>query len=141
MTGTGERVVVGRVIKVDTHPNADRLTLPTVDLGDGRTMTVVCGAPNVAAGQKIAFASEGAPLINARSGKLEPLRAAKIRGVQSSGMVCSELELGLSEDHEGVLVLDPDAPVGIPLVDYPRRTLFWISRSHPTGPTASPSWA
>ena len=113
-----DKVVVGHVLKVETHPNADRLTLPTVDLGDGETMTVVCGAPNVAAGQKIAFAMEGSLLISPRSGKVEPLKAAKIRGVTSSGMVCSALELGLGEDHEGILVLDKEAPVGTPLVDY-----------------------
>ena len=113
-----DKVVVGRVIKVEPHPNADRLTLPSVDLGDGDTATVVCGAPNVAAGQKIAFAREGARLVSPRSGEVEPLKAARIRGVVSSGMVCSALELGLGEDHEGILVLDEDAPVGTPLVDY-----------------------
>ena len=113
-----DKVIVGRVIKVDSHPNADRLTLPTVDLGNGETMAVVCGAPNVAAGQKIAFAREGARLFSPRSGELEPLKAARIRGVQSSGMVCSALELGLGADHEGILVLDDEAPIGTPLADY-----------------------
>ena len=113
-----ERLVVGRVLSVDPHPNADRLRLPTVDIGGGETATVVCGAPNVAAGQKIAFAKEGAMLFSPRSGKTEALRAATIRGVRSSGMVCSVLELGLGDDHEGILVLDDDAPVGIPLVEY-----------------------
>ena len=120
------KVMVGRVLKVDSHPNADRLTLPTVDLGNGETMTVVCGAPNVAAGQKIAFAREGALLISSRSGKLEPLKAAQIRGVTSAGMVCSALELGLGEDHEGILVLDEDAPVGTPLVEYLGDAVFDI---------------
>ena len=113
-----DKVVVGHVVKVDRHPDADRLTLPTVDVGGDETITVVCGAPNVAGGQKIAFAHEGARLFSTRSGKVEPLKAAKIRGVVSSGMVCSVLELGLGEDHEGILVLDEDAPVGTPLVDY-----------------------
>ena len=113
-----DKVLVGRVVKVEPHPNADRLTLPTVDLSDGETATVVCGAPNVAVGQKIAFAREGARLVNARSGKVEGLKAAKIRGVLSAGMVCSVRELGLGEDHEGILVLDEDAPVGTALVDY-----------------------
>ena len=112
----GNKVVVGKVVSVDPHPNADKLTLPTVDLG-GETVTVVCGAPNVAAGQKIAFAREGARLYSARSKKVEPLKAAEIRGVRSAGMVCSELELGLGEDHQGILVLDEDAQVGTPLVD------------------------
>ena len=113
-----DKVVVGHVLKVDRHPNAERLTLPTVDLGRGRTATVVCGAPNVAAGQKIAFAAEGAQLFSPRTGELEKLKPARIRGVMSSGMVCSALELGFGEDHEGIIVLDDEAPTGMPLVDY-----------------------
>ena len=113
-----DKLIVGRVVRVDRHPNADLLTLPTVDLGNGETMTVVCGAPNVAAGQKIAFAREGAMLFSPRSGRVEPLRAAKIRGEVSRGMVCSALELGLGEDHDGILVLDESARIGTPLVDY-----------------------
>ena len=113
-----DKVVVGHVLKVDRHPNAERLTLPTVDLGGGRTATVVCGAPNVAAGQKIAFAAEGAQLFSPRTGELEKLKPARIRGVMSSGMVCSALELGLGEDHEGIIVLDGEAPTGMPLVDH-----------------------
>ena len=113
-----DRVLVGQVLKVDPHPDADRLTLPTVELGNGETATVVCGAPNVAAGQKIAFAREGASLFSPRTGRPEPLKAAKIRGVLSAGMVCSEVELGLGEDHTGILVLDEAAPVGTPLADY-----------------------
>ena len=113
-----DKVTVGQVLSVDPHPNADRLTLPTVDLGNGERATVVCGAPNVAAGQKIAFAREGAVIYSAHSGKSEELKRARIRGVESAGMVCSVLELGLGEDHEGILVLDDDAPVGTPLADY-----------------------
>ena len=112
-----DKVLVGHVLEVNPHPNADRLSLPTVDLGNGETATVVCGAPNVAAGQKIAFAREGAMLRSNRSGKVEPLKSAKIRGVLSSGMVCSERELGLGEDHDGILVLGDDLAVGTPLVD------------------------
>ena len=113
-----DKVLVGQVLTVDPHPNADRLRLPTVDLGDGETATVVCGAPNVAAGQKIVFAREGAMVFSARSGKIEKLKKAKIRGVESAGMVCSVLELGMGDEHEGILVLDEDAPIGTPLVDY-----------------------
>ena len=113
-----DKVVVGLVTKVDPHPNADRLTLPTMELAGRERATVVCGAPNVEPGQKIAFAREGARLLNVRSGKVEPLKASKIRGVVSAGMVCSARELGIGEDHEGILVLDDDAQVGTPLVDY-----------------------
>ena len=112
-----DKIVVGHVLAVAPHPNADRLRLPTVDIG-GETATVVCGAPNVAAGQKIAFAKEGARMFSPRSGKVETLKRARIRGVESAGMVCSSLELGLGEDHDGILVLDEDAPVGMPLAEY-----------------------
>ena len=108
---------VGLVTGVERHPNADRLTLCTVDLGN-ETMKVVCGAPNVAQGQKIAFAKVGAELFNTHSGKVEALKAARIRGVVSEGMICSELELGLGDDHDGIVVLPEDAPVSTPLSDY-----------------------
>ena len=117
---TGEawdKVVVGLVEAMSPHPSADRLRLATVDTGDGKE-TVVCGAPNVAGGQKIAFARVGARLIDGHTGEPMTLKPAKIRGVESAGMVCSERELGLSDEHEGILVLPEDAPVGVPLADY-----------------------
>jgi phenylalanyl-tRNA synthetase beta chain len=120
-TGAGwerDKLLVGHVLSVEPHPNADRLKLPTLDLGDGETATVVCGGPNLAVGQKIAFAREGAVLRSNHTGKVEPLKAATIRGVLSAGMVCSRMELGLGDDHDGILVLDDDAVVGTPLVDY-----------------------
>ena len=113
-----DKVLVGHVLEVEPHPNADRLTLPTVDLGNGETAKVVCGGPNLAEGQKVAFAREGARLFSTHSGKVEALKAATIRGVVSAGMVCSEVELGLGDDHTGILVLDEDAPAGTPLADY-----------------------
>ncbi len=117
-TGSGwENVVVGQITAVNPHPNADRLTLPTVDLG-GEQATVVCGAPNVRAGDKIAFARVGARLIDGHTGEPAVLNTARIRGVESSGMVCSEKELGISDRHEGIMVLPDDAPVGTPLADY-----------------------
>ena len=120
VTVTGEtwdNVVVGLVEAVGPHPDADRLSLATVDTG-GEKQTVVCGAPNVAAGQKIAFAAVGARLIDGHTGRLVSLKPAKIRGVESAGMVCSERELGLSDEHEGILVLPADAPVGVSFADY-----------------------
>ena len=111
-------VTVAAVLTVDPHPDADRLRLATVDYGGAAPQTVVCGAPNVAAGQRVAFAREGAELIDARNGAATRLKRAKIRGVESSGMVLSERELGLSEEHEGILELPADAPVGTPLADY-----------------------
>lgn len=115
-------VFVGKVIKVSSHPNADRLRLVTVDIASSEDVaslnTVVCGAPNVEEGQKIAFATEGAQLIHPQTGKITTLKPAKIRGVESAGMVCSNLELGLGIDHEGIKVLPDGAPVGSLLRDY-----------------------
>jgi phenylalanyl-tRNA synthetase beta chain len=116
-------VTVGRVARVEPHPNADRLTLVTVE-GSGEPKTVVCGAPNVAAGQKVAYAAVGAQLIDGHSGKPTVLKPATIRGVESAGMVCSEKELGLSDEHEGILVLPDDAPVGAALGDYLGKTVL-----------------
>ena len=115
--GSWGEVYVGRVLKVYPHPNADRLRLTTVDLGS-EEITVVCGAPNLAADQMIAFARVGARLIDSRTGEIETLETAKIRGIESSGMVCSERELGLGDDHTGILVLPEDAPLGTSLSDY-----------------------
>lgn len=107
-------VVVGEVLSVAPHPNAD--TLSVVQVNDGSEVhEVVCGAPNVAAGQRIAFARLGAVLNDPYSDEADAkrkLRRAKIRGVESRGMVCSERELGLGEDHDGILVLDANAVVG-----------------------------
>lgn len=118
-------ISVGQVLEVERHPNADRLTLVSVDDGTERHK-VVCGAPNVAAGQKIAYAKVGAKLIDGHSGKPTVLKKAKIRGVESAGMVCSEKELGLSDEHEGILVLAEDAPLGMPLKNYLGDSIFDI---------------
>ena len=128
-TGGWSEVFVGSVTGVRQHPNADRLRLCTVTTGPGPDgnadeMEVVCGAPNVAEGQKICFARVGAFLYNAHSGKQETLAAAKIRGVESQGMICSELELGLGDDHTGIIVLPEDAPLGEPLSDYMGDTVL-----------------
>ncbi len=122
--GGWDNCSVGFVEKVEQHPNADRLSLCTVNVGEEAPHQVVCGAPNVAQGQKIAFAQVGARLVDARNGKLSTLKPAKIRGVVSRGMVCSERELGLGDDHDGILVLPPDAPVGMALDDYLGDTIL-----------------
>lgn len=123
--GSWENVFVGKIAAVNAHPNADRLRLATIDLGD-RQITVVCGAPNLHAGDNIAFAFVGARLIDGHTGQLAELKPAKIRGVASEGMVCSEKELGLSENHEGILVLPPEYQVGKPLADYLGEVVFDI---------------
>jgi phenylalanyl-tRNA synthetase beta chain len=114
-----EKVFVGSVERVEQHPDADRLVLATVRAGE-HEQTVVTGAPNIAAGQKVALALLGARLKDPYSEepKMMTLKANKIRGVRSEGMVCSEKELGISDEHEGIMVLDDDAPVGSPLRDY-----------------------
>ncbi|MFQ5875209.1 MAG: phenylalanine--tRNA ligase subunit beta, partial [Dehalococcoidia bacterium] len=121
--GNWDNVYVGRVTKVEKHPNADRLVLATVELPD-ESLTVVCGAPNVAAGQMVPFAKVGARLIDGHTGELTTLKAAKIRGVVSAGMVCSEKELGVSDEHEEIMVLPQDAPLGTPLPDYMGDHIF-----------------
>ncbi|HJM54199.1 MAG TPA: phenylalanine--tRNA ligase subunit beta [Dehalococcoidia bacterium] len=118
-----EGVIVGLAKEVGPHPNADRLRLVQVDTG-AETLEVVCGAPNVATGQKIAFAAIGTVLTDAYSGEEKKLRRSKIRGVTSNGMVCSERELGMSDEHEGILVLPEDAPIGMPLDEYLGETVL-----------------
>jgi len=118
-----ENIVIGQIIAINPHPDADRLSLPTIDLG-AEQMTVICGAPNLKPGDKIAFAHVGAQLVDGHSGQMLRLKPAKIRGVVSKGMVCSEKELGISDSHEGIMVLPAEAPVGTPLADYLGDTVF-----------------
>ena len=113
--GGWEGCVVGYVRATRPHPNADTLTLCEVDPGGGPVVEVVCGAPNVAAGQKICFARPGVTLMNMHNGRREELKPATIRGVVSEGMICSEAELEISDEHEGIIVLSDDAVVGTPL--------------------------
>ena len=114
--GSWDDVFVGSVIDVAPHPNADRLRLATVDAGRG-PQTVVCGAPNVAAGQKIAFAGLEHISLTVTPASRRCSRPTQFAG-DLAGMVCSERELGLSDEHEGILVLPDDAPVGTPLQQY-----------------------
>ncbi len=111
-----ENILVGEIIDVSPHPNADRLRLVTVELGTEQP-TVVCGAPNLRLGDRVAFARVGAELIDGYSGQKSRLKPAKIRGVVSEGMVLSEKELGISDSYEGIMVLPPEAPVGTPLAE------------------------
>ncbi len=122
-------IFVARVLKVERHPNADRLNLCDVDVGAVGRFSVVCGAPNVTVGMIAPFARVGARLIGSghdgghRPANLQeapPLQAAVIRGVRSEGMLCSERELGFSEDHAGILALPDDAPLGADLASYLR---------------------
>jgi phenylalanyl-tRNA synthetase beta chain len=123
-----DKIVIGEIVEVKDHPNADRLVLAVVDYGGPELETVVTGAPNLfpykgEAGLrlKVAFAMEGARLYDghAQEPKVMTLKRTRIRGVPSRAMVCSEKELGLGEDHTGIMILSDDAPApGTPLVDY-----------------------
>jgi phenylalanyl-tRNA synthetase beta chain len=108
------QILVGSVVGVDPHPEADRLHLVTVDLGRER-VRVVSGAPNLAPGQKVAYAKPGTTVLDGQTGQPTTVAARAIRGIASAGMVCSEKELGLSEDQSGILILPPEAAVGAPV--------------------------
>jgi phenylalanyl-tRNA synthetase beta chain len=123
--GSWGNIVIGQIVDINPHPNADRLSLATIDLGTER-QTVVCGAPNLRLGDKVAFAPVGAQLIDGHSGQVFRLKPAKIRGVVSNGMACSEKELGISDSHEGIMVLPAEAPIGTPLAEYLGDTIFDI---------------
>jgi len=108
--GNWENIVVGQITAINPHPNADRLSLVTIDLGKEQ-QTVVTGAPNLNLGDKVAFAYVGAQLIDGHTGQVLRLKPAKIRGIVSTGMACSEKELGISDSHEGIMVLPAEALV------------------------------
>ncbi len=111
-----EGVVVGEVLSCSKHPNADKLTLTTVDVGGEEPLQIVCGAPNVAAGQKVPVATVGTTLYPTDEGFT--IRKSKIRGETSMGMICAEDELGLGTSHEGIMVLDGKAETGTPASEY-----------------------
>jgi len=107
-----EGIVVGKVLTCVQHPDADRLKVTTVDLGDGVPLQIVCGAPNVAAGQKVLVATIGTTLYD-KDGESFQIKKGKIRGQESHGMICAEDELGLGASHEGIMVLDNAVNAGI----------------------------
>ena len=104
-------IVVGEVKTCVQHPDADRLKITTVDLGDDKPVQIVCGAPNVAVGQKVPVATIGTILID-KEGKEFQIKKGKIRGQESHGMICAEDELGLGENHDGIMILDSDIATG-----------------------------
>ncbi len=118
-----DKVVVARIASVEKHPNADKLKLPTVEYGEGRTLQMVTGATNINvgdSGQKVVVGLAGTRYFDgyATPKQIKELKPAAVRGVSSSAMVMSELELGISDEHKGIIVLDDDAPVGTPFADY-----------------------
>lgn len=107
---------VGKVLTCEMHPNSDHLHITTVDLGKGEPQQIVCGAPNVAAGQKVIVADLGCVLYD--GDKEFVIKKSKLRGVESNGMICAEDEIGVGESHDGIIVLPEDAPVGQPAAEY-----------------------
>lgn len=110
-------LVVGEVLTCTKHPNADKLSLTTVDVGNQQVLHIVCGASNVAAGQKVVVALPGTTIYPV-AGEPFTIRKAKIRGEQSEGMICAEDEIGLGDSHEGIIVLDASVPAGTPASDH-----------------------
>jgi phenylalanyl-tRNA synthetase beta chain len=109
-------VVVGHVVECAKHPDADRLSVTLVDIGQGEPLQIVCGAPNVAEGQKVLVALVGSTL-HMTDGNSIVIKKSKIRGIESHGMICAEDELGLGQSHAGILVLDPSARIGAPAAE------------------------
>ena len=110
-------VVIGQVLTCTKHPEADKLSLTTVDVGADQPLSIVCGAPNVAAGQKVVVALVGATLHPTNAPALQ-IKKAKIRGAVSEGMICAEDEIGLGPSHDGIMVLDTNTPAGTPTARY-----------------------
>ena len=132
-----DKIVVGAILEVMPHPDADKLVLCQLDDGE-QTHTVLTGAPNLfdykgtgplETPLKVAYAKEGATIVNAYEPGNKPttLKRKKIRGVESYSMACSERELGISDEHEGIIILDADAPIGVPLVEYIGDIVFDIA--------------
>ncbi|MBN2612117.1 MAG: phenylalanine--tRNA ligase subunit beta [Bacteroidales bacterium] len=111
-----EGLIIGKVLTCAKHPNADKLSITTVDTGTGEPLHIVCGAPNVAAGQKVVVAPVGTTLF--KGNESLTLQKVKIRGELSEGMICAEDEIGLGTSHDGIIVLDDSVPVGIPAKQY-----------------------
>ncbi len=110
-------LVIGEVLECEQHPNADKLKVTKVNTGAGEPLQIVCGAPNVASGQKVVVATVGVTIFPT-SGDPVTMKVAKIRGVESYGMICAEDEIGLSENHAGIMVLPADVRVGTPATEF-----------------------
>ena len=115
---------VGKVLTCDMHPDSDHLHVTTVDLGNGETRQIVCGAPNVAAGQKVIVADLGCVLYD--GDKEFTIKKSKLRGVESNGMICAEDEIGVGNSHDGIIVLPEDAEIGMPAAEYYNLESDWL---------------
>ncbi len=119
-----EGLVVGEVLSCEAHPNSDHMHVCKVNLGEGREEQIVCGAPNVAAGQKVIVATLGTKLYDGEN--CFTIKKSKLRGVESNGMICAEDEIGIGTDHSGIIVLPADAPVGTPAAKYYGLESDWV---------------
>ena len=117
-------LVTGEVVTCVPHPNSDHLSLTTINTGSGEILPIVCGAPNVAAGQKVVVATVGTTLYDGDQEFV--IKKAKIRGEVSEGMICSEVEIGTGSDGSGIMVLPENTPVGIPAADYFKVETDWV---------------
>lgn len=117
-------IVIGKVLTCVEHPNSDHLHITTVDLGDGAETQIVCGAPNVAAGQTVVVATVGTTLYD--GDKEFAIKKSKIRGVESFGMICAEDEIGVGSSHDGIIVITDDVKPGTPAAEYYGLTSDWL---------------
>lgn len=116
---------VGHVLTCEAHPNSDHMHICTVDLGEGKSEQIVCGAPNVAAGQKVIVATIGTRLYTPE-GECFTIKRSKLRGVESMGMICAEDEIGMGHSHDGIIVLPPETPTGMPASEYFKVESDWL---------------
>src|SRR5882672_9864124 len=121
-----DKIWVGRVAELAKHPNADKLQLATVEYGEGRRKTVVTGATNLKYGSIVAYGEVGAQYVDGHTGERTVMKPKDMRGIKSEGMVMSEKELGIGEDHDGILLLDPKLPVGAPLAETLGETVLLL---------------
>ena len=118
-------LIIGEVISCEKHPDADKLSLTKVNIGGGEPLQIVCGAPNVGIGQKVVVATVGTTIFPT-TGEPLTMKNAKIRGVESQGMICAEDEIGIGNSHAGILILPNEAGVGTPAADYFKPYQDWI---------------
>src|SRR5689334_2537877 len=115
--GSLKGLVTGQIIECEQHPNADKLKVTKVDTGDKELLQIVCGAPNAAKGQNVVVAPVGITIYPVK-GEPVIMKVAKIRSVESYGMICAEDEIGIGENHSGIIVLPDDVKVGMPVSEY-----------------------
>lgn len=125
ITNNLEGLIIGEVISIEKHPDADKLQVASVNNGQGETLQIVCGAPNIAANQKVVVAPIGAT-IYPLNGEPFTIKKAKIRGVESIGMICAEDEIGVGESHAGIIILPEDVVPGTPVSAYYKTNVDWV---------------